>query len=88
MVHNTGLAYGELLDVEADRLPHLLQKLLHVRPGGVSVAGGFVLPGLDDDVVLTVNDFFAKIAGNTCGVFLKQKHDKHCHLGLKQIVKF
>ena len=59
-----------------------------MRPGSVRIAGGFVLPGLDDDVVLTVSDFLAKIAGNTSGVFLKQKHDKHCHWGLKQIVKF
>ena len=86
MVHNTELAYAVFFYVEADGLPHLLQKLLHVGPGGVRVAGGLVLPGLDDDVLLTVSDFLAKIAGNTSGVFLKQKHDKHW--GLKQIVKF
>ena len=70
------LANWKLFDVKGDRVTHLLHELLHVRPGGVRVAGGLVLPGLDDHVVFTTSDFLAKIAGNTAGTFLKKEKDE------------
>ena len=63
----------EFLDVEGDGVAHLLQELLHVGSFGVGVAGGFILPGLDDDVVLGLADLQTQIARNTSRVFLKQR---------------